>query len=321
MAALVSVIVPCFNHGRYLAECVDSLAQQSYGDWECIIVDDGSSDNTAAVCARLATEPRVRVARQVNRGLSAARNTGINLARGSIVQFLDADDLLEPNKIATQIEVLRSDPRIDIVFGPAGFFGPDLGGQPRPRRRDGASGITARVHGEGEEIIPILVRGNIGVVNAALVRRRVFDTVGRFDEELRSHEDWEFWLRCAISGCRFAFVAGQGARALVREHRFSMSRAREPMLQTAILIRERLDGQLPERLRAANAARLAVARAALGVDLIRQGRKKEGWALYTGALSSARDKVRPAVQLIRLLPGVTTTARLVRSGYRRLWLG
>ena len=317
MADLVSVIVPCFNYGRYLAECVGSLARQSYSDWECIIVDDGSTDETPAVCDRLAeADSRIRVIRQKNRGLSAARNAGIDVARGQFVQFLDADDLLEREKLTTQVACLQSHPDVDIVFGRTAFFGPGSSERLRLHRREGASGATVEVEGEGLTVLAVLVSGNIGAVNAALVRHSVFDSLGRFDDALQSHEDWDFWLRCALAGCQFAFVSDDGSRALVREHGPSMSRVRETMLTTSIRIRERLDSHLPVQLRPRNRAKLLETKAAFGIELVRQGNTKRGWALYIEAVCAAKWHARPALQLFRLLPGAANALRLGRRVLR-----
>src|SRR6266513_1317656 len=123
MSKVVSIIVPCFNYARYLKECMESLVKQSYQRWECIIVDDGSTDSTPEVCARLSRwESRVTFLRHNNRGLSAARNAGIRQARGEFVQLLDADDLLEPDKLKVQVEFLDAHPDIDIALGEAAFF-------------------------------------------------------------------------------------------------------------------------------------------------------------------------------------------------------
>ena len=95
MKPAVSVIIPCYNHAHYLCRAVQSVLAQTYADWEAIIVDDGSTDNTREVATRF-SDPRVRYIYQENRGLSAARNTGISAAQGSYLAFLDADDELEP---------------------------------------------------------------------------------------------------------------------------------------------------------------------------------------------------------------------------------
>src|SRR4051812_15947600 len=110
-APLVSVIVPCFGQAHYLPEAVGSVLAQTFTDWECIIVDDGSPDDTAAVAARLAAgDDRIKIVRQENRGLPGARNAGIRAARGRYILPLDADDRLEPTMLEKTVAVLQSDP-------------------------------------------------------------------------------------------------------------------------------------------------------------------------------------------------------------------
>src|SRR5215211_4578336 len=102
---LVSVITPTYNYGALIGETLDSLRRQTLTDWECVVVDDGSTDDTAEVVARFAEgEPRVSYVRQANARQAAAKNNGLARARGAYVQFLDADDLLEPLKLERQVE-------------------------------------------------------------------------------------------------------------------------------------------------------------------------------------------------------------------------
>lgn len=94
---MISVIVPSFNYGHLVADTIASIQGQTYGNWEMIIVDDGSSDNTEAIVnERMAADPRIRFFKQANAGPSAARNLALREAKGDFIQFLDADDLLEP---------------------------------------------------------------------------------------------------------------------------------------------------------------------------------------------------------------------------------
>src|SRR5262245_25002643 len=112
-----SIIIPCFNGGRWLAEAVRSCLEQTTADLEVIVVDDGSSDDSHAIAARCASsDPRVRVIRQTNQGVGAARNTGLAAAVGRYVNFLDADDLFEPEKLEAQGAVLDRNPGIDCVL-------------------------------------------------------------------------------------------------------------------------------------------------------------------------------------------------------------
>jgi glycosyltransferase involved in cell wall biosynthesis len=115
MIPLVSVVIPCFNYGRFLPEAVDSVLSQGVTDLEVIIVDDGSTDETPEVVARL-TDPRIRAYRFQNGGNSAARNHGIELARGEFLAFLDADDRWLPGKLERQLALLEAEPGVGMVF-------------------------------------------------------------------------------------------------------------------------------------------------------------------------------------------------------------
>src|SRR5215210_5646271 len=113
---LVSVVVPSYNYGHLVRETLDSLAAQTYGAWECVVVDDGSTDDTRAVVEAYASrDARVRYVRQENARQAAARNNGIRHSSGAYFQFLDADDLIEPRKFERQVEYLGGHRDVDIV--------------------------------------------------------------------------------------------------------------------------------------------------------------------------------------------------------------
>lgn len=112
---LVSVVIPTYNYGRFLREAVDSVLAQGLSDLEVIVVDDGSTDETPEVIAGLG-DPRVRAVRTPNGGISAARNTGLALATGTWLAFLDADDRWAPTKLARQLAMVEREPELDLVF-------------------------------------------------------------------------------------------------------------------------------------------------------------------------------------------------------------
>ncbi len=118
---LVSVIVIVLDGERFLGEAIDSVQQQSYPRWELLVVDDGSTDGTLELAARRAADdPRIRVLRHPdlgNHGMSASRNLGLAEARGALIGFLDADDVWEPGKLGEQVELLRADPTVGLVYG------------------------------------------------------------------------------------------------------------------------------------------------------------------------------------------------------------
>lgn len=305
---LVSIIIPCFNYGRYLRQCVESLFRQSYTQWECVIIDDGSTDETPAICAQLANaDPRVHGFRQVNAGLSAARNTGIRHATGEFVQFLDADDLLQPEKLAAHINFLQRNSSVDIVSGEGAYVDETGMGAARPWP-------APPVEGEGPVVLATLIPENPLMVHCPVIRSNVIDRVGMFDETLRGHEDWEFWLRCALRGCRFAYCsASRDGLALVREHARNMRKAHKMMFDTAVTVREMIQSKLPSDLGELNAEHLATMRWRRGLELMRAGELREGWKIYVRGLRSTRQKSIVLLRLILVLPGTQAAANLLRK--------
>ena len=237
MPTLVSVIIPCYNQACFLPDAIDSLKAQIFIDWECIIVNDGSTDNTADVAEKLAqTDTRIRVINQVNKGLSGARNSGLKAANGDMLQFLDADDMLEPDKLRAQIEFLHVNPDIDIVFGDARYFTTE-----NPELREyginiNKSWIPELWQAQGDLIEKFLER-NLFPVNCPLVRISAFSIVGQWNENLEAHEDWEFWLRCAANNITMAYCKSPDSLALIRMHLESMSNDKLRMKQSNVKMR------------------------------------------------------------------------------------
>jgi glycosyltransferase involved in cell wall biosynthesis len=243
---LVSIIIPCFNYGHFLTDALSSVRVQSFENWECLIVDDGSTDDTATVAKKfVAKDSRYLLIRQNNQGLAAARNTGIRAAKGEYIQLLDADDRLESDKLRVQANLLQVNDSVDLVYGEAAFF---LSEKPEIlylSSGDSDEDWMARVTGHGSILLSHLVTNNIMVVNAPLFRQRLVANCGHFNEALSAHEDWEFWLRCALNGATFQYLEANGTRALVRSHSESMSTDRLHMCVTNLAIRNTLATSLP----------------------------------------------------------------------------
>lgn len=185
---LVSVIIPTYNRSRLLRETVDSVLAQTYPNIECVVVDDGSTDDTPAVMAAYAG--RIVYIRTENQGGTKARNTGIAAARGKFLNFLDHDDLLLPEKIARQMEILRSRPKIGLVH--CGYYRMDKDG----RYLDIVNHLP-----EGD-VRTEIVQGCFMWSGAPLVRRQVIEEVGVFDPSVYS-SDQDLWLRIALAGYEF----------------------------------------------------------------------------------------------------------------------
>lgn len=205
----VSVIIPAYNQGHYLAAAIQSVLEQTYANVEVLVIDDGSTDNTAQVAQQF-SDPRVRYIYQQNRGLSGARNTGIRHANGDFLTYLDSDDLFLPRKLELLLAELNARPQLGFVAGQAMPI--DEVGQPIGKLFDQELPANP-TH---------LLLGNPLHVGSVLLRRSWQERVGFFDETLRSYEDWDMWLRLALAGCPMGYVAQPVS--LYRFHRAQMTR-------------------------------------------------------------------------------------------------
>ena len=181
---LVSVVIICYNHGRYLAEAIESVLAQTIGDVEVIVVDDGSIDDTPAVAARY---PSIRYLRQRNQGMSAARNAGLRASRGRYVSFLDADDRLLPEALAAGAACLGEHPECAFVSGHYRMItadGEPIPTDPPPDVREGHYRV-------------LLERNYIGMHATVLFRKEALESVSGFDRSMRACDDYEIYLRIA----------------------------------------------------------------------------------------------------------------------------
>lgn len=238
----VSIVVPCRNYGALLPEALESVLAQTHADWECLIVDDGSTDSTPAVAREYAArDTRFRYMHQAHAGASAARNYGLRAAQGQFVQFLDADDLLPPRKLEAQLAFLAAHPEVDIVYGDVRYF---RHGEPTERSHSfdmlDTTGWFVPLNGTGPPVLrPLLVENRV-VIHAPLLRRTVLEAVGKFSERLGAVEDWEFWLRCAAGGQVFEYYDTPDTQTLVRVHPRSTSQDRVRVVTNVEQLREHL---------------------------------------------------------------------------------
>lgn len=284
---LVSIIIPTYNYGYLISDTLDDILHQTYSNWECIVVDDGSKDDTEEkVRPYLERDKRFRYIFQKNQGLSAARNTGMKQAQGEFIQLLDSDDKLENDKLRVHVEELMKDPSVDIVYGNVRYFTTE---DPSLRLFDMKT-IKAKhtwmpcVSGKGTEILAHFVKGNIMVVNAPVFRKKIVEKVGYFDEHLKALEDWDFWVRCALAGMSFKYSGREGSLALVRSHTVSMTKNDILMYAANLKFREKFailmetddDGTLKKMLRY-NRIQLHKLYSEAACDSIRKGNLATGW--------------------------------------------
>lgn len=236
----VSVIVPCYRQAHFLGAAIRSLQAQTCEDWEAIVVDDGSPDDTHDIAQSLRLEDgRVRYLRKANGGLSSARNAGLRVARGSLIQFLDADDCLAPRKFENAIAFLRAHPSVDIVYTSAYYFtdtpGLDMTRGPYAKAPD--HDWMAEAWCDARPMLAKLMERNILPVCAPVIRATAARRIGDFDESLRALEDWDYWVRAALAGVRFQHVQADADEALIRWHGQSMTRDRQRIRQAAYRFR------------------------------------------------------------------------------------
>lgn len=194
----VSIVIAARNAARFIGATLASAANQGQELGEIIVVDDGSTDATAAIVGSF-PDRRVRLVSNHGRGVSAARNTGARIATGEWLMFLDADDVLRAAALARLRATAAASPDTDVVYGDYDRI--DAEGRAVGRRRL----LKARRKPSGE-VLEALLAGNF-IVNGGImiVRKRVFDRIGGFDETLRFCEDWHCWCRLAAVA-RFRFL-------------------------------------------------------------------------------------------------------------------
>jgi glycosyltransferase involved in cell wall biosynthesis len=183
----VSVVIPAYNVERYLAETIRSVLDQSYDDYEIIVVDDGSSDRTLEIAKSF--EPRIRALTKTNGGPASARNLAIRNSRGDYIAFLDSDDLWTPDKLERQVALFENNPTVGLTYSEALMFTEDNG----ERKIRGRIGFTLNPSFRS------LLFGDYIPNSTVMIRRACVDKVGLLNErrELIGVEDYEYWMRVA----------------------------------------------------------------------------------------------------------------------------
>jgi glycosyltransferase involved in cell wall biosynthesis len=211
----VSVIIPSYNSAKYLTDAVDSVLSQTFRDFEVLIVDDGSTDNTEGVISRYG-EP-VRYIRQRNSGVAAARNRGIQESCGQYVAFLDADDTWRPEKLEMQVKALREKPGYRACYTAFTVVSANLT----------PCGVT-RSCWPVASLQDLLLRGNvIGSICSVVCERSLFESTGGFDPSLSQCADWDMWVRMSTLT---EFLYLDSPLVTYRQHTANMSR-NAPLLE------------------------------------------------------------------------------------------
>jgi len=297
----VSVIIPCYNYANLVGRAIQSVLDQTYRDFEVIVVDDGSTDNTPEVVGRFGE--RIRYIRQANQGPNAARNTGIRATDGEFVALLDADDEWLPHKLERQIEVMDAKPNVGLMYANIylieGQSGAIIGTYP------------PRFFHEGY-VLPHLFLHQFVPSPTPLIRRKVFERVGYFDPKTIGSDDWEMWLRIAAQ-FNFAYVLEPLAKYTV--HASWGSRTTYLTYERDMLaFFEKATRDHPAELGPLYRYRLSTFAEQLGWHLIRNGERAAGFKRLELAISYCPWRPKPYLLLVLVMVGPRMTSEHCRLG-------
>ncbi|TBV12267.1 glycosyltransferase family 2 protein [Stutzerimonas kirkiae] len=246
----VSIIIPCHNYEKHIKDTISSIQQQSFEDWEIIIIDDGSTDNTRYTVEALSnSDARVKYIHQENSGVSIARNRGIHAATGKYIQFIDADDLLGTNKLKFCVEFMENNPDTDACFGDGFYFADD-----DPERglfydfqlKEQDKRWIKPLSGNTYETLKILIQRNNFIISSPLIRASSLSDT-RFPSGVTYFEDWIFWFSYSAKGFRFTHLDSTPETAThIRVHKVSASQKTKDMFLAQDHVRQNFHAILNE---------------------------------------------------------------------------
>lgn len=309
----VSVIIPIYNAQATVSEALDSVLAQTYTDYEMIVVNDGSTDNSEGIIRRYLTAGMgdITCVTQRNKGAAAARNAGIRIARGELIAFLDADDLWDKDKLKTSVETLDAHPGVMLAFS-------DM-----RHHVDGEAVHASYLHERGYrhvasgQIYDNLLKENFIFTPTVVMRKSIFAKAGYFDESLKIAEDYDLWLRITKDS-EVLFID----RPLVTRRRTgsNITQDKQLYIESAIRLREKLlqtHAQEPQR-RAIIEEQLRRDRYQLGYALFDTMRLKESRKAFSKTLFDPQYFLKSLFYIIvSFLPvSAIRSLRKIRAGKR-----
>jgi glycosyltransferase involved in cell wall biosynthesis len=184
---LVSIITPIYNGKQYISETIKSALAQTYKNFELLLINDGSTDNSAEIIRSYFNDERIIYIEQKNSGVASARNTAIRVAKGKYIGFLDQDDLWHKNKLEEQVAILENDENIALIHSKQDFI--DSQGN--------EINFNWIIGGTGDCFADIFIKNKIAVLTV-LIRKTILDEIGLFNEQLSGADDYEMWLRVTL---------------------------------------------------------------------------------------------------------------------------
>lgn len=322
---LVSVIIPAYNCARFINDTLLSVYKQTYRDWEIIVVDDGSTDDTKDALAP--HMERIRYCFQENRGAAAARNAGVRTARGDLIAFLDNDDIWLPEKLEVQVRAMQNWPDCGLVFTDGKTF------TESGIRSD--SVISGRLHGwinENKVSDPMVAKGwfarelffvnEISSASSVMVRKESLETVGDFDERITITDDYDLWLRIAqrypvvlIRSCLYMWRwrnDSQSGAISDRQHRWR---------ESSIIVLEKHWPVAPKEIRSTVRAHLAKMYWNCGRTYFDRDRFRDSRKMFFGCLRHNRIFFPAVLFLLAsyLTPSFINKLRNIKGRAVRIW--
>jgi glycosyltransferase involved in cell wall biosynthesis len=264
---MVSVIIPTFNRRDYITTALDSVLAQTYKNYEIVVIDDGSSDDTKEVLKPY--QNIIRYFYQENKGISGARNRGIRESRNDYIALLDSDDYWLPEKLKWQVDRIRKEPECGMVATRCSSIASD--GTFRKKNRPGKSGW----------ILNDIFKANFIRTSSVLITRKCFDTVGLFDESLPEGEEYDLWLRIAKQ-YPIAFINEPLTVYTDNPHGVSTDSLAGRLIRLKVLEKEYLKEAIPPQL---YRKRMSRNYHYVGRHYIKRGKKSEGIHYLRQALS------------------------------------
>jgi glycosyltransferase involved in cell wall biosynthesis len=243
MIPKVSVIITCYNQQAYIAQAIESVMNQTFSDWECIIIDDGSTDISNSLYIKYAEKDnRIKYQYQDNQGVSIARNTGFKLSKGEFIQFLDGDDFISFDKLERQVEYMIANHQYGVTYSNHQHYW---------QNSDSLAQYSFEIL-EEHPLQQFLFRYDRGVsmpIHTALLRRSIWDA-----HELpfptdynHRYEDWIFWVQIALKGVRFRFLDQN--LAVYRMHTDNFITGTEQIAVNALYATNYINSLIPLSLR------------------------------------------------------------------------
>jgi len=259
----ISVVVPTYNRSSFLKESIGSVVSQTFSDFELIVVDDGSTDDTPVLL--LSYGKKIKVIKKANKGPGAARNRGIRAAKGQWIAFLDSDDVWKPDKLEKQVQFIKDNPDIRICQTEEIWIRNGKRVNPRKKHEMHSGWIY-------EQCLPLCIVSPSSV----MIHREVFEKVGLFDETLLACEDYDLWLRIAphypICLVREKLIVKQGGHADQQSHVIpALDR-----LRIAAIVKSLESGVLSESQYEAALLELKKKCSVYGNGCIKRGKREEG---------------------------------------------